>query len=130
MRHVILGAALAFAFAGSAWAEPVFGTWKTTPDDNGNFGYIEIAACGEKICGTLVKSFDSSGAEIASENIGRQIVWDMSSKGNGAYGGGRIWAPDRDKTYKSRMTLSGDILAVQGCVLVVCRDGGKWQRVK
>jgi len=130
MRKLALIAGLAVAMAGPALADPVFGTWKTKPDDNGNFGHVEMKACGAKICGTLVKSFDGSGAETASDNIGRKIVWDMSPKGGGAYGGGKIWAPDRDKTYRSKMSLKGSTLAVSGCVLggVICRSSN-WARV-
>ena len=34
--------------AGAAFADPVEGNWKTKPDDNGNFGIVKIAACGDK----------------------------------------------------------------------------------
>ena len=121
---------LGFA-ASAAAADPVEGLWKTKPDDNGNFGHVQIAPCGAKFCGTLMKSFSSDGAEAASENIGKQIVWDMVANGDGSYGGGKVWAPDRDKTYKSKMQLNGDMLAVSGCVLggVICRDSD-WSRVK
>ena len=55
----------------------------------------------------------------------------MAAKGGGAYGGGKVWAPDRDKTYNSKMQLSGDSLAVSGCVLggIICR-ASDWTRVK
>ena len=119
----------ALLIAGAAHADPVYGTWKTTPDDNGNFGHIEIAACGSAICGTLVKSFDGSGAALDTPNNGRQIIWDMQAQGDGAYGKGKVWAPDRDKTYNSKMQLNGNSLAISGCVLGICRDGGTWTRV-
>ena len=77
----------------------------------------------------LVKSFDSSGAETLSPSIGKKIIWDMEAQGDGYYSGGKIWSPDRDKTYKSKMTLSGSKLAVEGCVMMICRDGGTWSRV-
>ena len=83
-----------------------------------------------KICGTLIKSFGPSGKQISSENVGKLIVWDMKSKGNGKYGSGKIWTPDRDKTYASKLVLSGDQLRVSGCILILCREGGIWQRVK
>ena len=54
----------------------------------------------------------------------------MKSKGNGKYGSGKIWTPDRDKTYASKLVLSGDQLRVSGCILILCREGGIWQRVK
>jgi uncharacterized protein (DUF2147 family) len=129
MKKLILAAVLVMG-AGAAMADPVFGTWKTKPDDNGNFGHVKIAACGATICGTLVKAFDGSGKEIDSPNVGKKIVWDMVAYPDGLYDDGQIWSPDRDKTYNSDMTLSGDKLAVRGCVLGICRDGGTWTRVK
>lgn len=127
-------AALAAMFAlaaGAALADPVEGIWKTRPDDNGNFGYIEIKPCGAAFCGTLIQSFDGAGAVMASENVGKRIVWDMRAAGGGAYQDGQIWAPDRNKTYASNMVLNGDTLSVAGCVLggLICRSQD-WTRVK
>ncbi len=116
------------ALAAPAAADPVLGTYKTQPDDNGNFGHVELYECGANICGVIRKAFDGSGAEIASDNIGKRMIWDMTAQGGGKYGGGMIWAPDRDKTYKSKMELSGANLSVSGCVLVVCRSQA-WTRV-
>lgn len=116
--------------AGAATADPVEGKWQTTPDDNGNYGLVDVTPCGNAFCGTLTKSFDGAGKEMKSPNIGKLIVWDMVAKGGGAYGDGKVWSPDRDKTYNSKMQLSGDGLAVKGCVLFICRDGGTWQRMK
>lgn len=125
--------ALAAAFAliaGTAMADPVFGIWKTKPDDNGNYGHIDVKACGTKICGTLIKSFDGSGKDMNSENVGKKIIWDMENLGDGKYGNGKVWSPDRNKTYNSKMQLTGNGLAISGCVLGICRDGGTWSRVK
>ncbi len=110
-------------------ADAVMGTWKTSKDDNGNYGHIQVAQCGAKICGKLVKSFKSDGSAGSTENIGKNIIWDMKNEGGGAYGGGKIWSPDRDKTYKSKMQLTGNTLAVKGCIAFICRDGGTWSRV-
>lgn len=118
-----------FAMAGAAAADPVYGLWQTTKDDNGNYGHIRVAECGPKICGTLTQSFDATGAEVQSEHAGKMIIWDMSADGQGAYGGGKVWAPDRDKTYTSKMQLDGDLLSISGCILGICRDGGVWARV-
>jgi uncharacterized protein (DUF2147 family) len=129
MKTFAFAAALILA-AGTAFAaDPVEGLWKTKPDDNGNFGHVEVKPCGPAFCGTLVRAFDGSGAEIDSPNIGKQIIWDMVAQGDGAYGDGKVWSPDRDKTYNSKMQLSGDGLAVKGCVMGICRDGGTWTRV-
>jgi uncharacterized protein (DUF2147 family) len=115
--------------AGAAAADPAAGVWQTAPDDNGNFGHVELTACGAALCGTLVRAYDASGKEIASPNVGRRIVWDMAPKGGGQYAGGKVYSPDRDKTYNGRLTLTERGLAVEGCVLGICRDGGTWRRV-
>lgn len=129
MQHLVAGAAVACVTAGAALADPADGTYKTIPDDNGNFGYIQVAACGSKICGTLIKSFGPDGSEIQSDNVGKNIIWDMEADGDGFYSGGKVWDPSRDKTYSSKMQLKGKSLAISGCVLMICRDGGTWTRV-
>ncbi len=129
IKKLTLAAAMLFA-ATAAFADPVEGVWKTKPDDNGNFGYVKVAACGPAFCGRLIKSFDSTGAEMKSDNIGKNIIWDMVAYPDGLYDDGQVWSPDRDKTYNSDMTLTGDKLSVRGCVLGICRDGGTWTRVK
>lgn len=130
MKKLALTTALALGIAGAAMAQDaVEGIWQTAADDNGNYGHIEVVPCGNAFCGTLIRSFDSSGNAMASENVGKRIIWDMQSRGNGKYARGKIWSPDRDKTYNSKMTLSGDTIAVKGCVLGICRDGGTWTRV-
>lgn len=128
MRTFAFAAALLLA-AAPAFADPVEGLWRTKPDDNGNFGFVQIAPCGPRFCGTLVRAFNGAGQQIDSPNVGRQIVWDMVAQGNGRYGDGKVWAPDRDKTYRAKMELSGNSLAVSGCVLggAVCR-ASQWTR--
>lgn len=128
MKTLLTAAAFA-ALASAAFADPVFGTWQTTKDDNGNYGHIKVSACGAKICGVLVKSFNSAGQAFASENQGRKLIWDMVNTGGGTYGKGKAYSPDRDKTYSGKLQLSGNKLTVQGCVLGICRDGGTWSRV-
>ena len=125
-------AVLAVLVAGAAQAaDPVEGVWKTIPDDNGHYGHIEIKPCGPTFCGVLVKAFDGAGKSIDdAPELGRNIVWDMVAEGDGLYDGGKVWSPDRDKTYDSKMQLDGDSLSVEGCVLFMCRDGGTWERVK
>ncbi len=129
MKKLAFAAAMIFA-AGAAFADPVEGVWKTKPDDNGNFGHIQVTPCGPAFCGTLIKAFDGAGKQIDSPNVGKKIIWDMVAYGDGVYDDGQVWSPDRDKTYNSEMQLSGDSLAVKGCVLGICRDGGTWSRLK
>lgn len=128
MKPIALAIAAIFV-AGTAFADPIAGMWKTQPDDNGNFGHVEIGTCGPTICGVIRKAFNASGAERPSDNIGKRMIWDMQPKGDGTYRGGKIWAPDRNKTYNSRMSLAGNQLEVSGCVLGICR-GQTWRRVQ
>lgn len=130
MKRFGLIAALTFGIAGVASAQDaIFGTWQTIPDDNGNYGHIQIGACADKICGVLVRAYNGAGEQIESENVGRALVWDMENVGGGEYDNGKVYSPDRDKTYNGEMELSGDQLNVKGCVLGICRSGGVWTRV-
>lgn len=130
MKHITRAAALGLVLAGPAFAgDPVEGLWQTGLDDNGHFGHIQIAPCGARLCGTLVRAYDGQGQQIDTDTVGRRIVWDMAPVGEGRYGEGKVWAPDRDKTYPAKMALQGDFLAVSGCVMGLCRNGGKWKRV-
>lgn len=129
MKLISLALAISTFAAGAALADPLEGMWRTTKDDNGNSGLIQVAPCGNTLCGKLIKSFDKNGKEMASKNIGKNIISQTVAKGNGAYKG-KVYSPDRDKTYNSKLMLTGNTLKVQGCVLFICRDGGTWNRAK
>lgn len=129
MKYLILAAAATLALTGAAFAEPLLGTWQTAKDDNGNYGHIEVAPCGTQICGKLVRSFNSAGAEIPSDHTGRNIISETVASGGGEYRG-KVYSPDRDKTYNSKLILSGSTLSVSGCVFGICRDGGTWTKLR
>ncbi|CAD0183610.1 hypothetical protein RUESEDTHA_00483 [Ruegeria sp. THAF57] len=133
MKHSIIAAAALCVFSTVASADPVDGLWKTEPGDEGGYLHVTIAPCGSAICGTIDTAFDGNGnQQLSYENLGKKIIWDMEPEGNGAYDNGKIWAPDRDKTYNSKMTLdSQNALTVKGCVAggLVCR-GQTWTRVQ
>ncbi|WP_299140297.1 DUF2147 domain-containing protein [uncultured Tateyamaria sp.] len=124
MKHLFAAACVAVMGAGMAMAEPATGTWKTETSDEGAFLHVKIAPCGSNICGTITKVVGSDD----TSSVGKPIIWDMKAKGNGSYSGGKIWAPDTDKTYRSKMSLSGNALKVSGCVGPICR-GQTWQRL-
>lgn len=129
MKLTSLAIVLSTFTVGAAFADPLEGMWRTTKDDNGNSGLIQVAPCGDKLCGKLVKSYDAGGNEMSSKNIGKNIISQTEAEGGGKYKG-KVYSPDRDKTYSSRLMLSGDTLKVQGCVFGICRDGGTWMRAK
>ena len=80
-------------------------------------------------CGIISKAFSKDGPDSAYENLGKLIIHDMKPHGKNSYTGGKIWDPDKDKTYKSKMTVKGDDLDVDGCISFVC-IGEDWKRVK
>ena len=127
MKTFILTTAAAVFAAGIAMADPLEDIWRTAKDDNGNSGLIEVKPCGATLCGTLIKSFDSAGKEMASDNIGKKIISETVATGGGAYKG-KVFSPDRNKTYSSKLMLKGNTLSVSGCVMGICRDGGTWKK--
>lgn len=128
MKRVAMGAVALLALAGAAVAEPALGTWQTEPGDDGAYGHVRIYSCGAALCGVLERAYDSNGVQVESDTVGKRMIWDMVADGGGAYSGGRIWAPDRDKVYRSKMELSGNRLNVSGCIGPICR-GQTWRRV-
>ncbi len=132
MRKILMASALAVAPA-LALAEGADGVWKTQATDSG--GYLEImvgpcAADASKTCGVVSKAFKAPGeADPAYHYLGKPIVENMASDGDGRYSGGTVFDPESGKTYDSKMSLKGDALDVEGCVAFIC-DGETWSRVK
>lgn len=126
LRTAMLAAAFA-AGAGAVSADPVEGVWKTQVDD-GNYAHIAMSRCGKKICGVIARTFNATG-EFKSDNIGKQLVWDMVPQGGGGYKSGKIWQPSTGKIYDSKMALNGATLKVSGCVSIICKKQ-TWSRVK
>lgn len=130
MKRIATWLTLAVLAAGPAFADPIEGLWRTAPDDHGDVGFIRVTTCGPAFCGHLEHAENSKGETIQPDTIGRKIVCDLTETKTGQYEG-RIYAPDRDKEYMSRLKLSGNQIAVNGCVLggLICRNGGQWTRV-
>ena len=127
MKHVMFAAIAVLGLAAPAFADPVEGVWQTQVDD-GAYAHITIAPCGDKMCGTISRTFNDSG-EYNSANKGKPIVWDMVAQGGGDYKNGKIWQPSTGKVYNSKMALSGNTLKVSGCVGPICK-GQTWSRVQ
>ncbi len=128
-RSIAVLATMVSLLAGPARAaDPAVGLWRTQPDDNGRYASVEIYPCEAEICGVIRQAFNPNGSERQSDAVGKRMLWGMTPAGDGSYGGGKIWAPDRDKVYASKMTLDGDVLKVSGCVFGICRNQ-KWTRL-
>ena len=80
-------------------------------------------------CGVISKAVTKDSPDLAYENLGKLVISDMKPHGKNSYAGGKIWDPEIDKTYKSKMSIKGDDLDVEGCVSVVC-IGEDWKRVE
>ncbi|WP_295047031.1 DUF2147 domain-containing protein [uncultured Paracoccus sp.] len=128
MKPVLAALLLA---AAPAWAaDPLAGIWRTQPGKDGGFGHVEIVPCGGGLCGTVVRTFDAAGTQTAAPDLGAAILSDVQPTGGGGYGKGRIINPETGRSYTARLTLRGDLLDIGGCIMMICRDAGTWQRVK
>jgi uncharacterized protein (DUF2147 family) len=119
--------------AGSAMASPPEGIYQTEPGDTGGFLHVRMGPCGKsvaKACGTILQAYDKTGKPVADyPHANKPIVWDMAERSDGSFSGGKIWAPDRNKTYRSKMSVNGDRLKVSGCIGPICRSQ-TWVKVK
>jgi uncharacterized protein (DUF2147 family) len=124
--------ALALVLPGASFAQDVNGVWQTQTSDTGAYLHVRIGDCADirtNKCGVIVGVFNSDNQSIE----GKPIIWAMEPAGTGKWSGGRIWAPDDDKTYKSRMSVSGGTLTVTGCVGVctpLTSRSQNWSRVE
>lgn len=127
MRKSIMTIAALLLGAGAAMADPVEGIWQTQPDD-GAYAHVKMAPCGNKYCGTMVRTFKSDG-EYKSPNLGKKLVIDMVPTGAGKYEG-QVWRPSNNKMYKGKLELNGNRLQMAGCVAggLICAKQ-TWARV-
>lgn len=130
MKRILLAAALVLPV--SAHAGTLGGAYQTEAGDTGKVAHVEMAPCASDAnltCGTMVRAYNADGSpDQSNENIGKLMVWDMEDRGNGKYGGGKIWDPSKDKVYDSKMSISGSTLTVKGCIAFICR-GQNWVAV-
>lgn len=104
IRKIALGAAALLLAAGTAYADPIDGNWKTKSG--------ETAAIGGGGGSIVLKTGKHAGKRIGS----------MKAAGAGKYTG-TITDPANDKTYSGRATLSGKSLKMSGCIAggLICR---------
>jgi uncharacterized protein (DUF2147 family) len=117
---------LCFAASVTCADSPV-GVWATPPDKKGVTAHIHAHPCGAATCGVIARTFDRTGREIQTPNLGRQVFWDMTPKGQGVYEG-RAFVPAHNRTYDGVMKLSGNRMKVGGCLGPVCLSQ-VWERV-
>jgi len=109
-------------------AEPALGTWQTQADKKGQIAHVEVTRCDQSLCGKIVRTYDSGGQRITTENVGKRVFWGMTRKGEGNYQG-RAWVPAHDREYAAKMELNDDRLKVSGCLGPICQSQ-LWARVQ
>lgn len=105
-----------------------------SPNKGEGFVHIRIGECQSNAaltCGIIEAAFEADGQKRPDyENIGKLILWDMTSKGGGAYRGGRIWHPLQNKIYRGKLqTIGDDVLKATGCIGFLCKSE-RWMRIE
>jgi uncharacterized protein (DUF2147 family) len=127
---------LLLALAGAA-PQTVEGLWLN--DDKK--GLVQIAPCGSKVCGRIVKvlSRDPKAPKTDIHNpnpalrnrgfVGLPVLTGFARSGN-SWTGGRAYDPESGKSYRSTLSLNPDgSLRVTGCVFFIC-ESRRWTRVR
>jgi len=107
---------------------PLEGHWKHGPM------VIEIAPCGPKLCGTVVKASPNQQRKAqkgsGTELIGARLITDIEPTGQNTYKG-RVFAADRDIYANGTVRqVSPDRLEVKGCILLVICKSRTYDRVR
>lgn len=105
-RKVSLALAATLIMVGTAWADPIEGSWKTQSGETAS------------IAGSGSFSITLKTGKHAGKTIGS-----LKPAGDNKYAGS-ITDPANDKTYSGKATLSGTSLKMSGCVLggLICKS--------
>ncbi len=121
-RHSLATAAMLSALSTPVFSQDVTGTWMR---ENGE-SRVRFSKCGDTLCGTVV--WLKNQADTKSK-VGLRVFFDMVPNGDNTWNG-KAFNPEDAKTYTGKMTLSGNTLTTQGCVIggLFCRSVN-WTRV-
>lgn len=124
---LVLALVTTFAMPMLALAD-VTGKWNTEKSEDGAWLTVDIQPCDNYICGVVVDAHNVKDNSV----IGTEMIKGMKKKSDTAYSKGKIYAPDTEKWYKSKMKLDADgNLKVSGCVFggIICRSQ-LWTRAR
>jgi uncharacterized protein (DUF2147 family) len=130
-------ASLVLLFATPAFAaEPVTGLWLTDAKD----GVVEIAPCGPKLCGRLVKLLVAPKGPAVDRNNPDPALRNRPLVGLPIFTGfvpeGRAWRgtaydPKAGKSYNTTLQRTGaDMLKVRGCLIAFLCRSASWTRAR
>jgi uncharacterized protein (DUF2147 family) len=138
-------------WVGAADGDQIVGLWATAPDEVDGNAHVEIYKNNGTYAGKIVwlekpvyNEDDEEGMagqdKVDRENpdealrdrpiLGLQIMSDFEYDGKNKWKKGTIYAPDDGKTYKCKMSLSGDVLKVRGYIgISMLGRTEEWTRV-
>lgn len=120
MRRMVLAIVAAVAAApASAVASPL-GNWARL---DGN-AMVRIEACGDALCAVNTWIRDTSNGE----EVGHRLVMRVRDDGAGRYSG-TAFDPQRNRTYGFNMTVRGNFMRTQGCMLAVLCKSMDWNKI-
>lgn len=101
---VLATAVLAGAVAAQAPAAGVTGVWI----DHTGQGAVEIAPCGNRLCGRVVWLKNPGHTSKSGKRIcGTQILGDLRKEGAKAWGEGWIYNPEDEERFSAALELAG-----------------------
>jgi uncharacterized protein (DUF2147 family) len=86
---------------------------------------VDFYDCGGNLCGKIIAVTNAS----KQSTVGKLIVNGAKPAGSGNWKGD-LFDPDSGKTYKGTITLVGDGLKLEGCVMGVLCSNEVWRRQK
>jgi uncharacterized protein (DUF2147 family) len=95
---------------------------------------IQIAPCGEALCGTVVKASPKQAAKAergsGTDLVGARLITGIQPTGPGTYRG-RVFVADQNVHANGTIRqVSRDQLQVRGCVLGVVCKSKTWDRIR
>jgi uncharacterized protein (DUF2147 family) len=135
MRSLLFIATIFIVSAPATAAIPITGKWATQDGK----GIVDIAPCGAKLCGTLVKltvpykgnplDKDNSDPKLRSRPlIGLPLLTGLTDKGKAWEGS--VYSPERGKTYRAVVARNANgTLAMKGCISFLC-ETQTWKPVR
>ncbi len=129
-KLVLLFVGLLFAFGVNVYAantdgDTILGKWLT---ENGK-SVVEVYHCGDAYCGKIVwlkEPFKDGKEKVDDKNpdkslrsrkiVGLEILKGLQYKGPNKWGGGKIYDPEKGKTYKCKAWMEGEELKFRGFI--------------
>lgn len=132
-----LASALALSFATQSFgqrAEDAIGVWLNP--ENGS--HIEFYACGEGVCGKILKVTDGQKTDDKNPDPAKRerpiiglLIMDGAKKSGANKWVGTLYNRENGKSYSGTVTVkSKDTLELSGCVVAVLCKTLSWTRVK